>query len=439
VKRLLRQALLNDKITQDQHDSWSLGYDQAVATWRSLDGARRYQLGAQISTMDRIAKRGLFTPTRMPALFTQLGRNREYWERNDIPKSRPVIRSACGAVGGGGGGRVTFDGSELVYQYYGGQGLQLQPLASFGKANQLWNACKGINTEPGTPCEPERLRLLLDEMHAIAATRGSFKTWEYYFAFGGGTPPWTSGLSQGTGVQAMARGTELLGDPKYALQARDALGAFETGPPLGVRVWANGGRHYLIYSFAPGLRVLNGFLQSLIGLHDYAELESSPKALALFEAGDRAARREVPRFDTGAWSLYAQGGNESDLSYHRLVRDFLKGLCERTQTSIYCRTEKRFTSYLYEGTRVRLLIPPKVRTKRLAYIGFTLSKRSCVNLVISRGKTIVSNRTAVFGYGRHAWAYVPPRRGTYTIKLDARDARRHHTVAEGALRARGRG
>jgi hypothetical protein len=237
----------------------------------------------------------------------------------------------------------------------------------------------------------------------------------------------------------MARGTELLGDPKYALLAREALGAFETSPPLGVRVWANGGRHYLIYSFSPGLRVLNGFLQSLIGLHDYAELQASGRALALFEAGDRAARREVPRFDTGAWSLYAQGGNESDLSYHRLVRDFLKGLCDRTQTAVYCSTEKRFTSYLYEGTRVRLLVPPKVRTKRISYIRFTLSKRSCVNLVISRGKKVVSNRTTVFGYGRHALAFVPPGRGTYTIKLDARDSRRHHTVADGTLSARGRG
>ena len=38
-----------------------------------------------------------------------------------------------------------------------------------------------------------------------------------------------------------------------------------------VRVRAGAGNHYLIYSFDSGLRVLNGFLQSLVGLYDYAE------------------------------------------------------------------------------------------------------------------------------------------------------------------------
>ena len=438
VKRLLRKALLDDRITQEEHDAHVRSYNQAVATWRDLAGVRKSQLGAQIANLDRMAKRGAFTPSRFPALFVQLDRNREFWAKNAPISPRPGIQTPCGVSGGGGGtGRVTFEGSELVFQYYPGQGLQLQPLANFGKANAFWNACKTVIAE--TPCEPDRLRRLLDELHAIASRRGSFMTWEYFFSFGGGSPPWTSGLSQGTGIQAMARGSELLGDRKYALLAREALGAFEVGPPAGVRVYANGGRHYLIYSFSSGLRVLNGFLQSLIGLYDYGELEDSAKARALFEAGDRAARREVPRFDTGAWSLYSLGGAESDLSYHRLVRDFLRGLCERTGASVYCRTESRFTRYLSEHTRVEMGVSSRARARRPTYIRFTLSKRSCVNLVISRGDRVISNRTTVFPYGRHAWAFVPSSAGTYTVKLDARDARNHHTVVERTLRVRGRG
>lgn len=437
VKRLLRKALLEDRITPEEHEAHVASYDAAVATWRRLSGVRKAQLGAQIANLDRIARRGFLTPSRYHALFVQLDRNREFWAENAPISPRPGIQTPCGVSGGGGGtGRVTFEGSELVYQYYAGQGLQLQPLANFGKANSLWSACKGLNPEP---CEPDRLRLLLDELHAVASKRGGFKTWEYYFSFGGGLPPWTSGLSQGTGIQAMARGTELLGDPKYARLAGEALGAFETSPPLGVRVHANGGRHYLIYSFSPGLRVLNGFLQSLIGLYDYAELRDSPKARTLFWAGDRAARREVPRFDTGAWSLYSQGGVESDLSYHRLVRDFLRGLCARTRAAVYCRTEGRFTRYLSEPTRVRMGVSSRARARRPTYIRFVLSKRSCVNLVISRGNAVVSNRTTVFPYGRHSWMFVAPSRGTYRLRLDARDARNHHTVVERTLRVRGRG
>ena len=61
-----------------------------------------------------------------------------------------------------------------------------------------------------------------------------------------------------------------------------------------------------------------------------------PPRAAAVPTGDRAARREIPRYDTGAWSLYASGGAESDLGYHRLVRDFLQSLCERTKAGAYC-------------------------------------------------------------------------------------------------------
>ena len=38
------------------------------------------------------------------------------------------------------GQRIEFEGSELVWQYYPGQGLQLQMLGNFGKLNGLWGA-----------------------------------------------------------------------------------------------------------------------------------------------------------------------------------------------------------------------------------------------------------------------------------------------------------
>ena len=184
-----------------------------------------------------------------------------------------------------------------------------------------------------TPCNPEELRALLDRMVALASERGGFTAWEYFFAFGGGTPPWISGLAQGTAIQALTRGSQLLADPKYVTVARRGLGAFQRTPPIGVRARSTSGtgRHYLIYSFASGLRVLNGFLQSLVGLKDFADATGDQRARRLFRDGDRAARREIRRYDTGAWSLYSLGGNESDLGYHRLVRDFLVSLCERTE------------------------------------------------------------------------------------------------------------
>ena len=113
---------------------------------------------------------------------------------------------------------------------------------------------------------------------------------------------------------------------------------FERPTPSGVRVATPDGAHYALYSFAPGLRVLNGFVQSLVGLYDYASLTGDQRGRALFDAGDATARVEVPRYDTGAWSLYARGTTtrESDLSYHVLLRDFLTQLCRRTADPVYC-------------------------------------------------------------------------------------------------------
>jgi len=127
--------------------------------------------------------------------------------------------------------------------------------------------------------------------------------------------------------------------------ARRALPLFSQAPPTGVRRRTRGGPWYLLYSYAPGQLVLNGFLQSLIGLYDLGRIGRVPLALRLFRAGDRTARRAVPRYDTGSWSLY-EPGEVADVNYHVLVRDFLQRLCDRTSAHVYCATARRFTADL---------------------------------------------------------------------------------------------
>src|SRR3712207_8561926 len=62
---------------------------------------------------------------------------------------------------------------------------------------------------------------------------------------------------------------------KYLDVARRALGAFRERAPLGVRVPAGDGQHFLIYSFNSRLRVLNAFLQALVRSEEHtSELQS---------------------------------------------------------------------------------------------------------------------------------------------------------------------
>ena len=62
--------------------------------------------------------------------------------------------------------------------------------------------------------------------------------------------------------------------------------ATNRGTPSGVRVPVRGpGVHYAQYSFAPGLRILNGFVQSLVGLYDFGEITGDAEAQRLFASG----------------------------------------------------------------------------------------------------------------------------------------------------------
>jgi hypothetical protein len=227
----------------------------------------------------------------------------------------------------------------------------------------------------------------------------------------------------------------VLGDPSYLEVARTALGAFRTGPPSGTRVASGDGSHYLIYSFG-GLRVLNAFLQSLIGLYDYAKLSGDPAAQALFEAGDRAARREVPRYDTGTWSLYSLSEGESNLDYHKLVRDFLQRLCDRTGTGVYCQTASRFTSYLQQPPRVAFAARPSGRPRRTTTVLVRVSKVSCVKVAVTRGPHLSFVHQYVFPRGLRSFSFVPQRRGAYRIAVEAKDLAGNRTVLHRTLRVR---
>ena len=148
--------------------------------------------------------------------------------------------------------------------------------------------------------------------------------------------------------------------------AQRALTIFDAPTPQGVRVPAEHGNHYAIYSFAPDLRVLNGFIQSLIGLYDYARLSGDPRGTALFEAAEPQARAEVPLYDTGAWSLYSRGSSthESSLSYHDLLQGFLENLCERTDAEVYCTTAENFVAYKAQPPAV--VVKPQAPARRQA-------------------------------------------------------------------------
>lgn len=372
---------------------------------RRLKGARRAELASAIRTVEAIALRRELTVSRMPAVFLILRRNAEFWPRSLFPANR---------------GFVTFSGSELVFEYYRGRGLQLQPLVNFKKANLLHGAC----VKRTGPCETTRLRRLLGEMVRTSAVRGGFRAWEYYFEFGGGRPPWISGMAQATGIQAFARASQLLGDESLRRYAREAFPAFSTPAPVGVLTRGPlGGTHYLQYSFAPRLYVINAFLQTVIGLYDYADITGDAEARRLYERAEPEARGELLRNDTGDWSTYSFGGAESSLEYHELLREFASSLCNRLRRDAYCDTARNFAAYTTEPAELSLLGPEVAARGKKTAVSFSVSKLSAVQLTIRRGGRVVFDRVDTFRRGTGSFAFIPRSEGLFTVRLAAKELR----------------
>lgn len=407
VSKALGKALKGKGVSRASYDRYRRAYSRARRVRRKLRGARGDQLGYVIATIDRIALRRRLVASRLPSLFVQLERNTRYWPSLPYPAS---------------GDQVSFRGSELLYQYYPGRGLQLQVLSTFKKANNMHAACLGTIE---APCRRAGLKKLLDEMVGMAVRRSRrFIAWEYMFDFGGGAPPWISGMAEASGIQALARAAQLLDEPSYDDVARRAMGAFETAPPLGIRTRGfRGGTHYLQYSFAPRLYIFNAFVQSLLGLHDFWKLTGDARALRLYNKAEPEAEREIPYSDLGDWTLYNYRGHEANHDYHELLRELLQSMCIRRLGAIYCTYAKRYAGYQVDPPELVYTGPDTATKNRYMRVRFNVSKLSAVEVFVYKGRKLAMRRLATFRRGNGSFLFRPRSTGAFTVKLGAKELR----------------
>jgi hypothetical protein len=460
---LLRGGTISEAVYHQDYTA----YVAAKTSLGRLSGTRKSELGAVLANVQAMAAAGELIPSRLPVLFLTLERNRQWWT------TEPLL---------GTDERVSFPGSHIIWEHYPGQGIEIQWLATFGEANGYYLSGN----------ENANLRQLLGEVIPLATKRAGGIAWEYMFQFDGGSPPWTSGLSQGTALQVLARAWSRFKEPADLTAAQQALGIFETPPPQGVRVTTPVGAMYAEYTYAPNDRILNGFIQSLVGLYDYTSITKEAIGLTLFEAGDAEARAIVPAYDTGAWSMYDQFG-ESDLNYHELLTEFLQHLCERTSKGpplltpaaptststtpttpaaptpttstttsttptggasaaavrpvarpaqastqipgdqIYCTTAQRFTTDLHTPPVIALLSKTLGAGTR-AGVQFSLSKISTVSLTVRQGSRVVWTNSATVERGKPRLLWITPTKGgTFSVELTATDLAGNFSTTNGTV------
>lgn len=307
---------------------------------------------------------------------------------------------------------VEVPGEVVVFTYYSGRGLQFQPFETFKQG------LRELNQK--TP-DVVAARAIADRMLELSARRGASITWEYFFPFGGPSTPWTSAISQAIATELLYRVGDAVGEPdraRYHAAADDVARSFVRGTGVGgVGVPEGAGRFYVMYSFHPSQRILNGHLQVLINLNRYAAATGSPVARRVVDQGIAAILPMLPRFDTGAWSNY-QPGQEADLGYHEFQAGQLVKLGEETGNAELASYGARFTGYLvtpptvlFSGGPYLAIFPAADRFRDTITVPMNIDKRSRITLLVrdSEGREITRTST---------WAG----RGARSITWDGRTA-----------------
>jgi D-glucuronyl C5-epimerase C-terminus len=294
------------------------------------------------------------------------------------------------------------------YRAFPGIGFQFHPLENFGKLNNFV-------TQKNTARADQLAQALL----ARRVVRSGGLAWEYCFRFDGGRPPWISGMAQAVAAQALSRAGALLADPTLTAASQRA---FKTVPQLTRKVDA--GLWIRHYAFSD-LVVLNSQLQTIVSLQDYATQTGDQDAASLAARLQASARAMLPRFDTGAWSLYSLGGSDAPLDYHKYVVRLLTMLAKRTQDPTFATYAQRFAQDLTDppdvkaGPATTSFYPwPLDGFKDAAAYRFWVSKRSTVRLLgDSPTRPIVVSR----GWHTIYWAPGKIDAGVYTPQLHAVD------------------
>ena len=405
--RLYRQEL----ITQTSYRGYAASFNSAVVTAKRLRGTRAAELEAVIENLHNIAAARMLTVSRLPALFLTLDRNRQWWRSGPLSQFRSA-RRVCGL----------------------GHRLGVLPRPGNRTAG-LGQLREGSAVLCGRSQIPATCRQMVAELIPLAANRAGGLVWEYYFRFDGGVPPWTSAMSQGTALQTLADAYKSFGGPlvprhraqsatriqcrsaewcRHQDQARDAV------CPVLVRSGAKPKRAQRLFAE----------LDRPVGLRAGERRSDGGPAIRSWRFGGSGRGTE---FDTGAWSLY-QPGEEDSLDYHVLVTGFLQQLCKITQGPRLLYDHVELQSVPEDAARARgahrAAASPQAGGTAVPRVE---DLRVGVTLVLN-GRTVFQT-SAHFTYGDHAFALpVLTHAGRYTVTLDATDLAGNYSSTTQPLR-----
>jgi heparosan-N-sulfate-glucuronate 5-epimerase len=137
-----------------------------------------------------------------------------------------------------------------------------------------------------------------------------------------------SSMTQGEAISVLVRAHSLTGAPRFELACRKAIALMQKPVQDGGVCWYES-REVFLEEF-PGHRrdtVLNGWLFSLFGVHDFLLAFSNDEVKAFYDQTCASLIRSLPEFDAGYWSYYSCATKRvASPFYHQLHLSQLEAL-----------------------------------------------------------------------------------------------------------------
>jgi heparosan-N-sulfate-glucuronate 5-epimerase len=234
--------------------------------------------------------------------------------------------------------RLFFDVMEV-----NGDGIPMHRLRRFGAtynpAYVAWYAL--ANLERGLRrVDPAGEKIFLRQVDSLVSramrTADGAVAWPCMFDWHEGRSflkaPWISALTQGLVMSALVRAHRLTGRAAFLELALDAVKVFEKNVrDGGVRSFENGRVLFEEYPAYPLPRILDGFLFSLLGLHDVAVATRDVGVAQLFSDGVKGLSETLPFWDyRQKWSWYGSHGYLCPPHYNKLNVVLLTSLARIT-------------------------------------------------------------------------------------------------------------
>lgn len=194
--------------------------------------------------------------------------------------------------------------------------------------------------------------------------------WEYRNTL---KAPWYSGLAQGQGVSLLLRAHLHSGVEKYQNAAERAFAALTIPISEGGVLFEDDQKNLWIeeYLVDPPTHILNGFMWALWGAFDYWLARTDSRAKNIFDRGVETLVRNLPKYDTGYWSLYEQSGTRLKMLaspfYHNLHIVQLRTMSKMTGNVSFATFAGRWEGYAQSARNRRRVLLEKGIFKLLHY------------------------------------------------------------------------